>query len=282
MKTQTVPRTEAFHCDGPVELDLRIREGNIAVKAGEVGHVRVEISALDDRTDERSVHETRVEYSEQGRKLTLRAPRGFHRAGLSVFVEVPGGSKVEARAHRGSIAASGQLSSLEAITGGGSVTADEVDGAVHAASGSGSITLGRISGPVRARLGNGDIELSSVEGPGASLTTGLGDVRLGVVGCDAKVRTGKGNVVVSEASAGKLDLVSGAGDLRVGVRPGVAAELDVVSGSGQARSELDVTDRPAPGAPVARIRLRTGAGEAVVASTAQPTPTTTQAAELPA
>jgi hypothetical protein len=268
VKTQTVPRTEAFHCDGPVGLDLRIREGNVAVKAGDVDHVRVEISALDDQTDERSVHETRVEYSEHGRRLTLRAPRGFHRSGLSVFVETPIGSKLDAAVHRGSIAASGALSGLVAATGGGSVTAEDVDGAVDAASGSGSIALGRISGRVRARLGNGDIELSSVEGPGASITTGLGDVRLGVVGCDAKVRTGKGNVVVSEAAAGKLDLVSGAGDLRVGVRPGVAAELDVVSGSGQARSELDVTDRPAPGAPVARIRLRTGAGEAVVASAA--------------
>jgi len=264
MKTETVPRTEAFPCEGPIELELRIREGEIEVKAGAVDHVRVEISPLDDEKDERSVRETRIEYSEQRGKLLVRGPRSFHRQGIGVFVETPAGSKVEARAHRGSIAASGTLSSLEAATGGGSVTADEVDGPVFVASGSGSITLGRVSGPVRARLGNGDIELSSIEGEGASLTTGRGDVRLGVVSGDAKIRTGKGSVVVAEAAGGNLNLVTGGGDLRVGVRHGVSALLDMVSGSGRARSELDVTDRPAADAPIANIRMRTGSGEAVV------------------
>ncbi len=264
MMTPTVPRTEAFPCDGPCELDLRIREGRIEVKAGDVDHIRVELST----PDERSAGEMRVEYSEEHRKLVVRAPRSFQRGGVDVFVEMPSGSKVEAAAHRGSISASGKLCGLVAITGGGAVEAEEIDGAVKVASGSGSVTLGRISGPLKARLGNGDIELSSIESLGASLTTGHGDVRLGVVGGNAKVRTGKGSVVVSEVAGGNLELVTGGGDLRVGVRPGVAAELDVVSGSGQARSELDVTDRPAPGAPVAHIRMRTGSGEAVVASSA--------------
>ncbi len=205
MKTPTVPRTEAFPCDGPCELDLRIREGRIEVKAGDVDHVRVELSTPDDQTDERSVGETRVEYSEEHRKLVVRAPRSFHRGGVVVFVEMPSGSKVEAAAHRGSISASGKLCGLVAITGGGAVEAEEIDGAVKVASGSGSVTLGRISGPLKARLGNGDIELSSIESLGASLTTGHGDVRLGVVGGNAKVRTGKGSVVVSEVAGGNLD-----------------------------------------------------------------------------
>jgi hypothetical protein len=264
MKTPTAPRTEAFPCEGPCELELRVREGRIAVKSGDVDHVRVELATPDDQTDERSVGETRVEYSGERRRLVVRAPRSFHRGGVNVFVETPSGSKVDAAAHRGSISVSGKLSSLVAVTGGGTVEAEEIDGPVKVASGSGSLTLGRITGPLKARLGNGDIELSSVESPGASLTTGHGDVRLGVVGGNAKVRTGKGSVVVSEVASGNLELVTGGGNLRAGVRAGVAAELDVVSGSGQARSELDVTDQPAPGAPVARIRMRTGSGEAVV------------------
>lgn len=261
MNTENVPRTEAFHCEGPIELELRIREGEIEVKADAVDHVRVEISPLDSQPDERSVRETRIEYFEQ--RLVIRGPRSFHGEGISVYVEVPTGSKVEARAHRGSISASGKLSSFEAATGRGAVEADEIDGPVKVASGSGSITLGRISGPLKARLGNGDIELSELSSV-ASITTGSGDVRLGVVEGTAKIRTGNGSVVVSETGEGTLSLVSGSGDLRVGVRPGVSALLDVVSGSRGARSELDVTDRPADGAPIARIRMRTGSGEAVV------------------
>jgi hypothetical protein len=86
-----------------------------------------------------------------------------------------------------------------------------------------------------------------------------------VVEGDAYLRTGRGAITVGEAAGGELSLASGAGDLRVGLRRGVVAELDLVSGSGNARSELDVSDRPPAGGAPARIRMRTGSGEALVA-----------------
>jgi hypothetical protein len=49
------------------------------------------------------------------------------------------------------------------------------------------------------------------------------------------------------------------------VHSGVAAELDVFSGSGRARSELDVTtEPPAGGAATLTIRGRTGSGDVLV------------------
>jgi DUF4097 and DUF4098 domain-containing protein YvlB len=266
METQSFTRTEAFDCDSPPELDIRIRGGRIEVRAADVPQVRVEISA--EPGDTHAVRETQVAFSEHRRKLVVRAPRSFRRAGIDVVVEAPRYSKLKAHAHRGAISASGALSELVAATGSGPVTAEEIEGSVDVATGSGMVKLGRVSGRLRARLGSGELELVSVEGEGASIATGHGDVWLGVVRCDANVRTGHGAIVVAEHASGDLSLATGSGDLRVGVSPGVAAELDLVSGSGRARSELDVTDQPPAGAPVASIRMRTGSGEAVVASAA--------------
>ena len=57
---------------------------------------------------------------------------------------------------------------------------------------------------------------------------------------DLGVRTGSGEVGSSDARGGRLELTTGSGGLRIGVHPGVRAELDLSSGSGKARSELEV------------------------------------------
>jgi hypothetical protein len=264
METQTLTRAESFDCDGPAELDIRIRSGRIEVRTTDTPSLRVEISPEPGDGDPHVAHETQVDFSGQRRRLAVRAPRGLRRAAIAVVIEAPRGSRLEARAHQGSISASGPLSGLAAATGGGSITADEIEGPAQVASGSGRIRLGQVAGPLKARLGSGDLEAASIAGEGAAVATGQGDVWLGVVGGNTNVRTGRGGIVVAEAAGGTITLATGAGDVRVGIRPGVAAEIDVASGSGRVRSELDVTDNPPAGGPAARIRMRTGAGEAVV------------------
>jgi DUF4097 and DUF4098 domain-containing protein YvlB len=273
MTAQPQARTESFPCDGPADVDIRIRGGDIAVRATDAPCIRVELSpakqalSLDD-AELRMLSETEVTFTEQGRKLVIRRPRSLRHGGIDVVVDVPRHSMLNASAHRGSISTSGTLSGLEAATGGGPIAVDEVEGPVKVTTGSGEITLGRVAGALRARLGSGDFEAASIEGDGATVATGDGAIRLGVVQCDAKVRTGRGAIVVNEAASGRISLATGSGDVRVGIRPGVAAELDVASGSGQVRSELEVTHGAPAGTPPARIRVRTGSGEAVVASAA--------------
>lgn len=282
-------RTEVFACDGPVEVDVNIRNGRLDVLATDVPGIRVRLSiepgaarrweqGLEDTRDRISAGEyapsdadahalrdSEVSFSDEHRRLLIRTPRSFRRVGIGVTVEVPDGSRLAARFHRGSLTTSGVLTGLRVGTGSGDIRTEWVNGDVDAATGSGDLRLGRIKGRVRARSGSGEIEVDELDGEGARVTTGSGDVRLGVVQSDVQARTGSGRVVVSEAASGRLDLVTGSGDVTVSVRPGVAAEIDLMAGSGQARSELDVADRPPADTPAVRVRARTGSGDAVVA-----------------
>ena len=79
-----------------------------------------------------------------------------------------------------------------------------------------------------------------------------------------------GYVVAKPAGAGRLDLGTGSGDLRVGVRPGVTAELDLSSGSGRARSELEVHSDPREQASTLTIKGRTGSGDVLITRSAVP------------
>lgn len=262
-------RTEEFACDGPLEIDVNMRDGLLNVRATDVPDVRVRLSIghgdTVSGTDEHALRECEISFSDARRRLQIRAPRGFRGPGLGVTVEAPEGSQLTARLRRGSVATWGRFTNLRAATGSGDIEIEQVNGDVHAAAGSGDLRLGHVSGRLRARSGSGRIEIAGIEGDGAKVTTGSGDVRLGVVEADVRARTGRGRVAVSEAARGRIDLATGSGDVTVGVRPGVAAEIDIASGSGRARSELDVAEHPPVTGAAVRIRARTGSGDAVVA-----------------
>jgi Putative adhesin len=285
---QTLTRTESFDCDGPAELDLRVGSGRIEVRTADVPHVRVELAVEAGEgtprqhgfegllgrissgeyeptdADAHAVRETQITFSDERRRLVVRTARAFRRIRLAVLVEAPDGSRLTAATYRGSITASGVLGGLKAATHAGDVAADRVDGDVDVRAGSGGVRLGRVTGRLQCRAGAGEIEVASVDGEATRLATGSGDVWLGAVRSDVQARTGKGNVVIADAAGGRLDIVTGSGDLSVAVRRGVAAEIDLVSGSGQARSELAVAGEPPPDAPSVRVRARTGHGDAVV------------------
>jgi hypothetical protein len=281
-------RAETFACDGPVEVDVNMRGGLLDVRATDVPGIRVQLTIVrgdaprweldlegalervstgEYRPSDAEAHalrESEISFSDARRRLQVRTPRSFRRFGIGVRIEVPEGSQLAARLHRGSVTTAGPLTSLRAATGSGSIEVERVNGDVEAATGSGDLRLGHVAGRLRARSGSGRIEVDDLEGEGARVKTGNGDVRLGHVRSDVQARTGSGRVVVSDAASGRIDLVTGSGDVRVAVRPGVGAEIDLASGSGQARSELDVADSPPTKAPTVRIRARTGSGDAVV------------------
>jgi hypothetical protein len=188
---------------------------------------------------------------------------------LVVTVWAPPGSRVTARTGAGDVAVRGRAGRATVRTGAGTATAADVDGDAEVTTGSGDVVLGAVGGRARIRTGSGTIRVGAVAGS-TDIKAGSGDVRIGAVHADVGVRTGTGAVSVADASAGRLDLTTGSGGLTIGVHAGVLAELDLSSGSGRARSELDV-HQTAPGRePVLWLRGRTASGDVLVTRATEP------------
>ena len=84
------------------------------------------------------------------------------------------------------------------------------------------------------------------------------------------MRTGTGAVSVADALAGRLDLTTGSGGLTIGVHAGVLAELDLSSGSGRARSDLDLRQTAPDREAVLWLRGRTASGDVLVTRATAP------------
>jgi DUF4097 and DUF4098 domain-containing protein YvlB len=98
--------------------------------------------------------------------------------------------------------------------------------------------------------------------------TGSGEIGVGEVAADLRVRSGSGDISVADARAGRIELTSGSGRLQVGVHPGVGAELDLTTGSGSVRSDLQVGDTAPSSGEGLKVRGRTGSGNVLVTRSA--------------
>lgn len=289
--TDELVRRQSFETEGPVELDLGTGPGRIDVRLVDEPGVHVEVrhdphgsspfsqgmsnlmnwigyqfGNLDPEEGSlpaEAVRQTRVEFT-TGR-LVVRAPKDMHlrNVPIAVSVQAPVGSSVAAKSGSGDVQVSGAAGRLELTTGSGRISADQAAAAAKVDTGSGVVRLGPMAAGVRAKTGSGDVEISAVGGV-STVITGSGDVWLGAVSSDVLARTGSGNLTIATASAGQLELHTGSGAIRIGIKEGNRAEIDLSSGSGEARSDLDLRTTPPESAPALKIRGRTGSGTALV------------------
>jgi hypothetical protein len=302
MTEENVVRRQSFDTEGPVELDLGIGGGGVTVRLVDEPGVHVEIrhdpeaaspwaqgmtnlmswvstqfggqlgqfaEAVPEGSsaDAEAVRQTRVDYT--AGRLVVRTPKDIQLRNVPILVSVqaPVGSHVEARTGSGDVTVNGAAGRLNLHTGSGRISADQAESTVHVDTGSGTVRLGPMAAGLRAKTGSGDVEITAIGGA-STVVTGSGDVWLGAVTGDVLARTGSGRVTIANAASGELELHTGSGAIHVGVRQGSPAEVDLSSGSGEARSDLDLTTSPPESKPPLRIRGRTGSGNAVVTAAA--------------
>ena len=285
-----VVRQQSFEFAGIAEIDISLVSGRVQVHLVDAPGVHVEVrhdptaghswteglSSLlswgsgqfgPDKTaapagPEEAVREARVELL--GNRLRIESSKALplRAVPLSVVVTAPVGSHVSSRTGAADVMVTGGAGRLDLNTGTGTVSADRATGEAKVNSGAGTVRLGTMLGALKAKTGSGDVEVSSVGGT-TTLITGTGDVWLGAVQANVQVRTGSGDLTVADAASGEIQLGTGSGHIRVGIRQGTLARIDLVSTSGTARSDFDVSSQPLGDATLT-VTGRTGSGNALV------------------
>lgn len=220
---------------GPVQLNVDTGSGNIIVRRGSAGSMRIQAKISANRRMGGAAELVReVEQNppvrQSGNVITIgSAVRKWDNVGISYEISTPADSNVRA------------------ASGSGNVECHEVHGPVEATSGSGHVRVEGIGAEVRARTGSGNVVVARTEGA-ASGGSGSGNVELTAVSGAADAHTGSGNIAISRAT-GAVRARTGSGTIRV---VGAASELDLESGSG----EIDVDGAPKS----SRWAMRTGSG----------------------
>lgn len=198
-----------FGTPAPVSAVLDIPAGRIRLIAADRADTTVEIRPADASNDRdvKAAEQTEVAYGDGVLRIEAAPARNRvlgHPGSVEVTVQLPSGSRVEAKAASAELRGVGRLGDVAFEGAQGSVDLDETAGA-------------------RLTLQAGDVTVGRLDGP-------------------ATISTQKGDIRVAEAVRGTVTLQTQAGGISVGAARGVSASLDAGTAFGRISNTLQNTD----------------------------------------
>lgn len=200
---------QKFRTPTPVSTVLDIPAGRVRFIAADRADTTVEILPADASKgrDVKAAEQITVDCADGVLRITA-APAKHRALGASgsveVTVQLPAGSRVEAKVAAVDLRGVGRLGEVEIEGAQGSVKLDEA--------------------------------------AGARLVLLAGDISVGRLGGPADISTKKGDISVTEAARGTVVLRTESGDISVGAAHGVSASLDAGTAYGRIQNTLKNTD----------------------------------------
>ncbi|MFJ8827931.1 DUF4097 family beta strand repeat-containing protein [Streptomyces sp. NPDC102467] len=202
---------QKFDTPTAVQAVLDIPAGRIQFIAADRADTTVEVRPANPAKtrDVKAAEQTGISYADG--VLRIQAPEATNRilgnsGSVEVTVQLPAGSRIEAKAAAAEFRGVGRLGDVTFDGGHGSVKLDEAASA-HLTGLDAAITVGRLNGP-------------------------------------GEISTQRGDVTVTEATRGTLTLTTQQGDITVGAARGSSASLDAGTTYGRITNSLDNTDGP--------------------------------------
>lgn len=197
-----------FDTTAPISAVLDIPAGRVQFIAADRADTTVEVRPADatKSRDVKVAEETTVDYRDGVLRITATAKNQYLGASgsVEVTVQLPAGSRIEAKAASADFRAVGRFGDVSYEGAHGAIKIDEADA--------------------------------------VRLTTSAGDVTVGRLNGSAEIRTQKGDITVTEAVRGAVVLRTEAGNVSVGAAAGVSASLDAGTAYGRIQNSLNNTE----------------------------------------
>ncbi|MGD0212793.1 MAG: DUF4097 family beta strand repeat-containing protein [Terriglobales bacterium] len=191
----------SFQVNGPVDLEVLTRSGDITVRNGAAGTVSIHAKIHSSNSWFGGDHKADVQ------ELQNNPP--IHQNGNSVRIDYVNLRDMSVDYE----ITVPENTAIRAHTGSGDQTVEGLRGNVDLESGSGDLKLARLTGEMRFQTGSGNVKGRELSGP-AKIKAGSGDIEIEEMGAgDVDIHTGSGNITVSGINGG-FHAEAGSGDIR--------------------------------------------------------------------
>jgi len=266
-----------------VVLDLSV--GYVRIAASDRADTVVDVRPSDeaDEADVEAARQVRVDYASgelrvTGPKRTFDFSRKLR--SVDVTIELPTGSRVDARVQMGDLRAAGRLGETGLKTSAGNVSVERT-GALRLETSAGHVTVGAVTGDASVSTGTGKVQIGEVQGI-AVVKNSNGATVIGAVTGDVRVRSANGDIEIERADAGvdaktsngdvrlgqvargSVVVESGMGALEVGIAEGTAAWLEAKTGFGHVRNQMENAAGPDESVETVQVHARTSFGDITV------------------
>ncbi|WRZ88019.1 DUF4097 domain-containing protein [Streptomyces sp. NBC_01007] len=194
---------QKFDTPAPISAVLDVPAGRIQFIAADRADTTVEVLPANPSKsrDTKTAEQTTVTYADGVLRITAPGGQLFGSSGsLEITVQLPAGSRVEAKAASAELRGVGRLGDVA------------FDGAYR--------------------------QIKIDEAASVRLTATDGDVEVGRLGGPAEISTARGDIRITEAVRGTVVLRTRSGDISIAAAPGVSASLDAGTDHGRVSNTL--------------------------------------------
>ncbi|HEY3608934.1 MAG TPA: DUF4097 family beta strand repeat-containing protein [Pseudonocardiaceae bacterium] len=275
-----------FETPEPISVTFELGVGDVRITASDRTDTTVDVRPSDesDESDVQAAQRVRVDYANGVLHITGPKARAFDFSrktrSVDVSIELPSGSQVSADMQLGDFRCAGRLGEcrlktsagnlrlertgpLRLDSGAGHITVDGAAGDAEIYTGNGKVRVGEVEGTAVVKSSNGDIMIEAVTGD-ARVRTANGEISIDRAGAGVDAKTSNGSIRVGEVVRGSVVLGTAAGDLEIGIAEGTAAWLEVNTGFGHVRNQLDNASRPDEADETVEVRGRTSYGDITI------------------
>lgn len=224
--------------NGPVDLEVLTRSGDVTVRAGSSGSVfiRGKIFVGDHwfggrREDDVHAIEQNPPIRQNGNSIHIDYVN-YRNISVDYEITVPADASVRSRSGSGDQTLEGTHGNVDVQTGSGDVKLTRVNGEVRLQTGSGDVRAREISGVVRGGTGSGDVEIDETGTGDIDLHTGSGNITAHGVQGAFHGETGSGDVTAEGTQTGTWDIRTGSGNVHVRLPDNAAFDADISTSSG--------------------------------------------------
>ena len=208
---------EAFVVGDAPSLEIDNFAGNVTVRAGERGVIRVVATKKAPRIGDLDRIEIKIDEQNGGLTIRTNKPSGFTNASVELEITAPGGTRLDARTGAGNVDLNDSTGEIDARTGAGNINVRGAAGTARLDTGAGNIRYqGTPQGECRFETGAGNItlDLPTDLNVQVDLDAGMGNIDVDYA-VDGQVTRREVNGVIGDGSQGSIYAQTGAGNIDV-------------------------------------------------------------------
>lgn len=268
-----------FQVNGPVDLEVLTRSGDITVRNGPANTVTIhgkihagyswfERSSKDDVQE----IEKNPPVRQNGNSIRIDYVN-YRNISIDYEITVPENTSVRGHSGSGNQNVEGIKGTVDLEAGSGDMQLARLTGDLRFQTGSGNVRGREINGSVRVKAGSGDIEIEEIGKGDVDARTGSGNITVHGVNGGFRAEAGSGDIRADGSPSSLWSIRTGSGNVDMRVPSGASFDVDISSNSGsvtvnhpvtttvqgRVQERKSVVGRVGSGGPT--ISVRTGSGD---------------------
>ncbi|HWY20051.1 MAG TPA: DUF4097 family beta strand repeat-containing protein [Candidatus Acidoferrum sp.] len=238
---------KTFQVNGPVDLEVQTRSGDIIVRSGPAGSVSIrgKIYVGDhwlfgSRHTDVSDIEEHPPLRQDGNKIRIDYVN-IRDISVNYEITVPEDTTIRSHSGSGDQTIEGTRGNADLQSGSGDMKLSRLTGEIRLQTGSGNVRARDISGPVRGGAGSGDIEVEETGTGDIDLHTGSGNITARGIQGAFRADAGSGDITAEGTQTGAWEIHTGSGNVHVRLPANAAFDANISTSSGTLDVDAPIT-----------------------------------------